>query len=253
MSLHLVGVMWRSSWQLGEQEIPTPSRSSSPLCLLRPAQIVILKSTKAAQPTTAPDSSAQQPPGEATVGAIHPVDSTTSDRDENTSTPEPTIVSEAPVPTTPVHDNPTAPSLQQAAPGVTKHKGKRVLNAASPSCKPAELTVQQTPTAAPDEECLLNDPYQLADFLKTIPTKATPSTFDTPPGGEALPSPTVLRMSFVDALRKKTKRGDINMMKNIPPPPCFSLVASSMAAPIRTRSITVLNMDSDGEYEDFSD
>ncbi|MQL83384.1 hypothetical protein Taro_015877, partial [Colocasia esculenta] len=38
--------MWRSSWQLGKQEIPTPSRSSSPLCLLRPAQTVILKSTK---------------------------------------------------------------------------------------------------------------------------------------------------------------------------------------------------------------
>ncbi|MQM12022.1 hypothetical protein Taro_044936 [Colocasia esculenta] len=39
-------VVWRSSWQLGEQEIPTPSRSSSPLCLLRPAQTIILKSTK---------------------------------------------------------------------------------------------------------------------------------------------------------------------------------------------------------------
>ncbi|MQM10176.1 hypothetical protein Taro_043062 [Colocasia esculenta] len=38
--------MWRSSWQLGKQEIPTPSRSSSPLCLLRPAQTVFLKSTK---------------------------------------------------------------------------------------------------------------------------------------------------------------------------------------------------------------
>ncbi|MQM06216.1 hypothetical protein Taro_039037 [Colocasia esculenta] len=38
------------AWQLGEQEIPTPSRSSSPLCLLRPAQIVILKSTKAFKP-----------------------------------------------------------------------------------------------------------------------------------------------------------------------------------------------------------
>ncbi|MQM16303.1 hypothetical protein Taro_049259 [Colocasia esculenta] len=39
-------VVWRSSWQLGKQEIPTPSRSSSPLCLLRPAQTVFLKSTK---------------------------------------------------------------------------------------------------------------------------------------------------------------------------------------------------------------
>ncbi|MQM10324.1 hypothetical protein Taro_043217 [Colocasia esculenta] len=47
MSLHLIGVMWRSSWQLGEQEIPTPSRSSSPSRLLRPAQTVHLKSTKA--------------------------------------------------------------------------------------------------------------------------------------------------------------------------------------------------------------
>ncbi|MQM08018.1 hypothetical protein Taro_040868 [Colocasia esculenta] len=36
----------RSSWQLGKQEIPTPSRSSSPLCLLRPARTIILKSTK---------------------------------------------------------------------------------------------------------------------------------------------------------------------------------------------------------------
>ncbi|MQL75775.1 hypothetical protein Taro_008155 [Colocasia esculenta] len=46
MSLHLIGVVWRSSWQLGEQEIPTPSRSSSPSRLLRPAQTVHLKSTK---------------------------------------------------------------------------------------------------------------------------------------------------------------------------------------------------------------
>ncbi|MQL85535.1 hypothetical protein Taro_018053 [Colocasia esculenta] len=36
----------KSSWQLGKQEIPTQSRSSSPLCLLRPAQTIILKSTK---------------------------------------------------------------------------------------------------------------------------------------------------------------------------------------------------------------
>ncbi|MQM09468.1 hypothetical protein Taro_042341 [Colocasia esculenta] len=46
MSLHLVGVMWRSSWWLGSRRSPTPSRSSFPLRLLRPAQIVILKSTK---------------------------------------------------------------------------------------------------------------------------------------------------------------------------------------------------------------
>ncbi|MQL72828.1 hypothetical protein Taro_005163 [Colocasia esculenta] len=39
-------VVWRSSWQLGKLEIPTPSCSSSPLCLLRPAQTIILKSTK---------------------------------------------------------------------------------------------------------------------------------------------------------------------------------------------------------------
>ncbi|MQL70160.1 hypothetical protein Taro_002436 [Colocasia esculenta] len=38
--------MWRNSWQLGEQEIPTPSRSSSPSRLLRPAQTVHLKSTE---------------------------------------------------------------------------------------------------------------------------------------------------------------------------------------------------------------
>ncbi|MQM00707.1 hypothetical protein Taro_033448 [Colocasia esculenta] len=46
MSLHIVGVVWRSSWRLGSRRSPTPSRSSSPLRLLRPAQIVILKSTK---------------------------------------------------------------------------------------------------------------------------------------------------------------------------------------------------------------
>ncbi|MQL85251.1 hypothetical protein Taro_017768 [Colocasia esculenta] len=45
-------VLWRSSWQLGKQEIPTPSRSSSPLCLLRHAQAVILKSTKGMHPST---------------------------------------------------------------------------------------------------------------------------------------------------------------------------------------------------------
>ncbi|MQM07384.1 hypothetical protein Taro_040219 [Colocasia esculenta] len=36
----------RSSWQLGEHEIPTPCRSSSRSRLLRPAQTVHLKSTK---------------------------------------------------------------------------------------------------------------------------------------------------------------------------------------------------------------
>ncbi|MQL68181.1 hypothetical protein Taro_000469 [Colocasia esculenta] len=46
MSLHRVWVVWRSSWRLGSRRSPTPSRSSSPLRLLRPAQIVILKSTK---------------------------------------------------------------------------------------------------------------------------------------------------------------------------------------------------------------
>ncbi|MQL70114.1 hypothetical protein Taro_002410 [Colocasia esculenta] len=46
MGLHLVGVVWRSSWWLGSKRSPTPSRSSSPLRLLRPAQIVILESTK---------------------------------------------------------------------------------------------------------------------------------------------------------------------------------------------------------------
>ncbi|MQM22668.1 hypothetical protein Taro_055724 [Colocasia esculenta] len=37
--------MWRSSWRLGSRRSPTPSRSSSPLRLLQPAKIVILKST----------------------------------------------------------------------------------------------------------------------------------------------------------------------------------------------------------------
>ncbi|MQM17814.1 hypothetical protein Taro_050793 [Colocasia esculenta] len=46
MTLYLVGVVWRSSWRLGSRRSPTPSHSSSPLRLLRPAQIVILKSTK---------------------------------------------------------------------------------------------------------------------------------------------------------------------------------------------------------------
>ncbi|MQL73250.1 hypothetical protein Taro_005592 [Colocasia esculenta] len=46
MSLHLVGIVWRSFWWLGSRSSSTPSRSSSLLRLLRPAQIVILKSTK---------------------------------------------------------------------------------------------------------------------------------------------------------------------------------------------------------------
>ncbi|MQM17300.1 hypothetical protein Taro_050269 [Colocasia esculenta] len=47
MSLHLFGVVWRSSWWLGSRRSPTPSRSYSPSRLLRPAQTVHLKSTKA--------------------------------------------------------------------------------------------------------------------------------------------------------------------------------------------------------------
>ncbi|MQM16543.1 hypothetical protein Taro_049501 [Colocasia esculenta] len=46
MSLHLVGVMWRSSWRLGSRRSPTPSRFSSPSRLLRPAQTVHLNLTK---------------------------------------------------------------------------------------------------------------------------------------------------------------------------------------------------------------
>ncbi|MQM16095.1 hypothetical protein Taro_049049, partial [Colocasia esculenta] len=38
--------MWMSSWRLGSRRSSTPSRSSSPLRLLRPALIVILESTK---------------------------------------------------------------------------------------------------------------------------------------------------------------------------------------------------------------
>ncbi|MQL81262.1 hypothetical protein Taro_013723 [Colocasia esculenta] len=53
MTLHLVGVVWSSSWRLGSRRSPTPSRSSSPLRLLRPAQIVILESTKGADPVNA--------------------------------------------------------------------------------------------------------------------------------------------------------------------------------------------------------
>ncbi|MQL96372.1 hypothetical protein Taro_029042 [Colocasia esculenta] len=49
MSLHLVGVVWRSSWRLGSRRLPTPSHFSAPLRLLRPAQIVILESTKASR------------------------------------------------------------------------------------------------------------------------------------------------------------------------------------------------------------
>ncbi|MQM21626.1 hypothetical protein Taro_054669 [Colocasia esculenta] len=46
MSLHIFGVVGRSSWQLGSRRSSTPSRSSSPSRLLRPAQTVHLKSTK---------------------------------------------------------------------------------------------------------------------------------------------------------------------------------------------------------------
>ncbi|MQL67748.1 hypothetical protein Taro_000042, partial [Colocasia esculenta] len=46
MSLHLVGVVWRSSWWLGSRRSPTPSHSSSPSRLLRPAETVHLKLTK---------------------------------------------------------------------------------------------------------------------------------------------------------------------------------------------------------------
>ncbi|MQL67960.1 hypothetical protein Taro_000252 [Colocasia esculenta] len=46
MSLHLVGVVWRSSWRLGSRRSSTPSHSTSPSHLLRPAQTVHLKSTK---------------------------------------------------------------------------------------------------------------------------------------------------------------------------------------------------------------
>ncbi|MQL72373.1 hypothetical protein Taro_004718 [Colocasia esculenta] len=44
--LELSGVVGRSSWWLGSRRSYTPSRSSSPFCLLRPAQTIILKSTK---------------------------------------------------------------------------------------------------------------------------------------------------------------------------------------------------------------
>ncbi|MQL82045.1 hypothetical protein Taro_014515 [Colocasia esculenta] len=47
MSLELAGVVWRSSWWLGSRRSSTPSRSSSPSRLLRPAQTTLLKSTKA--------------------------------------------------------------------------------------------------------------------------------------------------------------------------------------------------------------
>ncbi|MQL96830.1 hypothetical protein Taro_029513 [Colocasia esculenta] len=44
MSLHLVGVVWRSSWQLGSRRSPTPSRSSTAFssaatCTNRPLKV----------------------------------------------------------------------------------------------------------------------------------------------------------------------------------------------------------------------
>ncbi|MQL91386.1 hypothetical protein Taro_023997 [Colocasia esculenta] len=44
--LELATVVWRSPWWLRSCGTPTPSRSSSPSRLLRPAQTVHLKSTK---------------------------------------------------------------------------------------------------------------------------------------------------------------------------------------------------------------
>ncbi|MQM08252.1 hypothetical protein Taro_041106, partial [Colocasia esculenta] len=46
MSLELAGVVWKSSWWLRSCGTTTRSSSSSSLRLLRPAQTVILKSTK---------------------------------------------------------------------------------------------------------------------------------------------------------------------------------------------------------------
>ncbi|MQM00173.1 hypothetical protein Taro_032904 [Colocasia esculenta] len=53
--LELAGVVWRSSWWLGSRRSSTPSRSFSPLCLLRPAQTIILKSTKGPLVSTLPE------------------------------------------------------------------------------------------------------------------------------------------------------------------------------------------------------
>ncbi|MQM09627.1 hypothetical protein Taro_042501 [Colocasia esculenta] len=61
MSLHLVGVVWRSSWRLGSRRSSTPSRSSSTSRLLRPAQTVHLKSTKGTLITLPPNRNGSQP------------------------------------------------------------------------------------------------------------------------------------------------------------------------------------------------
>ncbi|MQM14717.1 hypothetical protein Taro_047652 [Colocasia esculenta] len=47
MSLQLARVVWRSSWGLGSCGSTTRRTSSSPICLLRPAQTIHLKPIKA--------------------------------------------------------------------------------------------------------------------------------------------------------------------------------------------------------------
>ncbi|MQM21475.1 hypothetical protein Taro_054516 [Colocasia esculenta] len=51
MSLKLAGVVWRSSWELGSCGSTTRRTSSSPVCLLRPAQTIQLKPIKGSSGT----------------------------------------------------------------------------------------------------------------------------------------------------------------------------------------------------------
>ncbi|MQL82760.1 hypothetical protein Taro_015241 [Colocasia esculenta] len=119
---------------------------------------------------------------------------------------------EAPLLTTPTHAALKGKTQQQAAPMASKLKGTSpsALNAGAPPWVTPQPSVQQESPA---------------ETTHTIITEQSTAHVGTPSGVEASASPSAPRMSFVEALRKKTKKVDAHMISTKPPPPSFSLAA----------------------------
>ncbi|MQL86653.1 hypothetical protein Taro_019187 [Colocasia esculenta] len=94
------------------------------------------------------------------------------------------------------------------------------------------------PAWSPPASCLLDDPKKLAKFLECASPEAMPSSPEVNSFAPSVTipkmaaSPTAPRMSFADALYKKTKRGGTHMLANKPTPPCFTAATSSIADPV---------------------
>ncbi|MQM00046.1 hypothetical protein Taro_032778 [Colocasia esculenta] len=179
------------------------------------------------------------------------------------------IVADAAPMETSEHDAASGKDSSEPAVSANLFGTPQALNAAAPAWRPATSSPH---SELKDEVCLLDDPKQFAIFLETAPAKASPSFSETKRGDIQMMTskppppcfPAATSSTTTPGLPQKEEHGyyKINLpeLYNIRSVPSLetkteedNLLTMHNAWAGRTRSTTILTMDSDGEYEDFSD